>query len=155
MTFQLSTTQADDSRIKIPAIGLELRVCMEPATSGNQLSVIETCNAPGFGPPFHKHAETEIFHVLEGRYLFEVDGKRFVANVGDTITVPGGIPHGFVNLDDRPSRQLVLIVPGLDAKAFFTELGDVMKMGRPDAALQSAFAAKWGVDFLGPPLRRP
>ncbi len=104
------------------------------------MTMIETCNAPGFGPPFHKHAETEIFHVLEGRYLFDVDGKRFVAHVGDTITVPGGIPHGFVNLDDRPSRQLVLIVPGLDAKAFFTELGDVMKMGRPDAALQKAFA---------------
>ncbi len=154
MTFRLSTTTAEGSRIKIPAIGLELRVCMAPSTSGNEMTMIETCNAPGFGPPFHRHAETEIFHVLEGRYLFEVEGKRFVAHVGDTITVPGGIAHGFVNLDDRPSRQLVTIVPGLDAEAFFTELGDLMKTGRRDAALQQAFAAKWGVDFLGPPLRR-
>ncbi|MEJ0003697.1 MAG: cupin domain-containing protein [Pararobbsia sp.] len=154
MTFQLSTTTAADSRIKVPAIGLELRVCMAPSISGNAMSMIETCNAPGFGPPFHRHAETEIFHVLEGRYLFEVEGNRFVAHVGDTITVPGGLAHGFVNLDDQPARQLVTIVPGLDAAAFFTELGDLMKTGRPDAALQKAFAAKWGVDFLGPPLRR-
>jgi hypothetical protein len=87
--------------------------------------------------------------------MFDVDGIRFEANVGDTVTVSGRIPHGFVNLADGRSRQLILIVPGLDATAFFTELGDVMRGGRPNAALQKAFAVKWGVDFLGPPIPRP
>jgi quercetin dioxygenase-like cupin family protein len=155
MTFQFSNIAAGDARIKVPAIGLELRVCMEPSTTDNAMTIIETSNAPGFGPPLHRHAEAEIFHVLEGCYLFDVDGKRFEANVGDTVTVPGGIPHGFLNLADQPSRQLILIVPGLDATAFFTELGDVMRGGRPNAALQKAFAVKWGVDFLGPPIPLP
>lgn len=154
MTFHLSHTTVGADPICVPAIGLELRVCMEPATSGHAMTLVETCNTPGFGPPLHRHAETEVFYVLEGRYVFEVDGKRFEANVGDTVTVPGNVPHAFINVHERPGRQLVMILPGLDAKAFFTELGEVMKSGRPDAALQKAFASRWGVEFLGPPLRR-
>lgn len=155
MEFDFFHTPADATPIRIPAIGLELKVRMPPAASGGGMAIIETTNAPGFGPPLHRHAETEVFHVLQGRYLFEVDGKRFNAETGDTVTVPGGLPHGFVNVADQPSRQLVVIVPGLDATAFFTELGNVMHSGRPDMDLQKAFSRKWGVDFLGPPLRRP
>lgn len=155
MAFHFSTTAADGARIQVPAIGLELLVCVEPAASDRAMTVIETRNAPGFGPPLHRHAETEIFHVLEGRYLFEVQGERFEARAGATITVPGGLAHGFVNLDARPSRQLVTVVPGLDARAFFIELGAAMTPAGPDAARLQAFSRKWGVDFLGPPLRCP
>lgn len=117
------------------------------------MTVIETVNAPGFGPPRHRHRETEIFRVLEGRYLYEVDGVRFLAEAGDLVSVPGGAAHGFVNVTDRPARQLVTIVPGLDAEAFFTELGVVMKNGVPDRQLLNAFGQRWGVEFLGPPLK--
>jgi hypothetical protein len=30
---------------------------------------MEQVNAPGFGPPLHRHNEAEIFRVLEGVYL--------------------------------------------------------------------------------------
>ena len=68
--------------LSVPAIGLELRVRVSPATTGGAVTVIETTNAPGFGPPLHRHREAEIFHVLAGRYLFEVDGDRFYADTG-------------------------------------------------------------------------
>jgi quercetin dioxygenase-like cupin family protein len=150
-TFLHSTRQ--EETIPIPQIGLTLRVSVPPHTTGGTLTSIETVNAPGFGPPLHRHRETEIFYVLEGRYLFEVDGKRFTAETGDVVTAPGGSAHTFVNITDAPARQFIQILPGLDAIAFFTGLGSVMRNGRPDQDLLNAFGRDWHVEFLGPPLK--
>lgn len=155
MAFSLLRSSGDEPPIRIPAIGLELHVRMPPAASGGVMTVIETINAPGFGPPLHRHAEAEVFRVLEGEYLYEVDGDRFQARAGDLVSIPGGAAHAFVNLGDRPARQLIVISPGLDAAAFFTGLGQVMQGGVPDRAVLNAFAARWGMEFLGPPLKRP
>jgi quercetin dioxygenase-like cupin family protein len=154
MTFDFSHSRHDERPIQIPAIGLELFVRLPPTLCGGTLTVIDTVNAPGFGPPLHRHAETEIFRVLSGRYLFETDGKRFHAEAGDVVSVPGGAAHAFVNVTDAPARQTIVIVPGLDAAAFFTQLGEVMKSGMPDPALLNNFGRDWGVEFLGPPLKQ-
>ncbi|NOG74122.1 cupin domain-containing protein [Roseicella sp. DB1501] len=153
MAFSFWHSRGADAPISIPAIGLELFVRLPPSASDGALTVIETVNAPGFGPPRHRHREVEVFRVLEGRYLYEVDGRRFSAEVGDVVSVPGGAEHAFVNVTDRPARQLVMILPGLDAAAFFTELGTVMQAGVPERAVLNAFGARWGMEFLGPPLR--
>lgn len=144
-----------DRFVTIPEIGLELSVRTPSDFAGSGIELIETVNAPGFGPPLHKHHEAEIFYILEGRYLFEVDGKRIEVKTGDTVVANSNVPHTFVNIDDRPARQLVMIVPGFDALAFFTQLGHAMKGGTPDRQKLQAFSAQWGVDFLGPPLRVP
>jgi hypothetical protein len=65
---------------------------------------------------------------------------------------PAGAEHGFVNITDKPARQYILIVPALDAVAFFTELASVMRDGVPDRAALNQFGAKWQVEFLGPPV---
>jgi quercetin dioxygenase-like cupin family protein len=153
MSFQFfrSTTEAVAELI-IPGLGLELVVQLPAAASGGALTVIETSNAPGFGPPLHLHAETEVFRVLEGRYRFEVNGQRFEANAGEVISVPGGAAHAFVNITDQPARQLVMIMPGIDAQAFFLGLGQVFENGKPDRERLNLFGKEWGVEFLGPPL---
>jgi quercetin dioxygenase-like cupin family protein len=153
MTFNFLHWTRNEPPISIPAIGLDLRVCVPPQSAGGSLTAIETTNGPGFGPPLHRHPETEIFYVLEGRYLFEVDGKRFHAETGQVVTAPGGVAHTFVNTTDKPARQYILIVPGLDAVAFFTDLGSAMRDGMPDPQRLNAFGTRWNVDFLGPPLK--
>lgn len=155
MTIQRSHSSANGNVIKIPAIGLDLTVRVDTATTGGQFCFIDTINAPGYGPPRHRHRETEVFRVLEGRYLFEVDGEQFHAEEGDVVTVPGGAAHAFVNVTDRPARQYILIAPGLDAVAFFTGLAGVMRDGRPDTAALNLFAETWQIEFLGPPLQVP
>ena len=153
MSFSFLASRGDEGPIAIPAIGLDLFVRLPPASSDGAMTVIETINAPGFGPPRHRHNEAEVFRVLEGRYLYEVDGRRFHADVGDLVSVPGGAEHGFVNVADQPARQLVMILPGLDAAGFFTELAGVMKDGVPDREALNAFGRRWNVEFLGPPLK--
>ena len=89
----------------------------------------------------HRHREAEIFRVIEGRYLYSVDGRRFFADVGDVVNIPGGAAHGFVNVSDAPARQYILIAPALDAEAFFTGLAGVMLDGLPDrTALNNRFS---------------
>jgi len=152
MSISFLHSRGTESPIRIPAIGLDLFVRMPPAASGGAFCLIETINAPGKGPPRHRHAEAEIFRVLEGRYLYEADGRRFYAEAGDVVSIPGGVEHGFVNVMNAPARQYILIDPALDAEAFFTELAGTMRDGMPDTAALNAFGVKWGVEFLGPPL---
>jgi quercetin dioxygenase-like cupin family protein len=140
--------------IRIPAIGLDLKVCIEPSATQGRATLIETSDAPGFGPPMHRHEnETEVFHVLQGRYLFEVDGRRQILKAGETLTALVGTTHRFVNIDDETSRMLVLISPGFDAAGFFSQLRDVMENGIPDPATLARLGATWQIEFLGPPLR--
>ncbi|UVF22610.1 cupin domain-containing protein (plasmid) [Microvirga terrae] len=95
-----------------------------------------------------------MFRVLEGRYRYEVEGRRFYAEEGDVVSIPGGAEHGFVNVTDKPARQYILITPALDAAAFITELAGVMKEGVPDRLVLDAFGARWQVEFPGPPVSR-
>lgn len=150
MAFSFLHSLREEAPILIPQIGLELRVRVPPQMTDGLLTSIETVNAPGFGPPAHRHREAEVFYVLEGRYLFEVDGARFTASAGDVVSVPGNAAHAFVNVTDKPARQFIQIIPGLDAEAFFLSLGAVMRDGR-DAL--NAFGQKWQVELLGPPLK--
>jgi quercetin dioxygenase-like cupin family protein len=153
MPFQFFHSRIEDSPLlKIPVLGLELAVRLPPETTGNDLTIIETSNAPGFGPPLHRHGETEVFRVLEGRYLFEVNGRRFEAGAGELLSVPGGDAHAFVNITDKPARQLVMMLPGMDAQGFFRELGQVLANGRPNRDALNVFGKPWGVEFLGPPI---
>lgn len=152
MTFRFHKSVTGMQPIKIPAIGLELVVPLTPEVSGGDLTVIETINMPGFGPPLHRHVETEVFRVLEGRYLYQVNGDRFEAQTGDVVSIPGGASHAFKNVSKAPARQLVMILPGLDAIGFFTGLGKLTEGGLPGADELNAFSREWGIEFLGPPL---
>ena len=154
MSISFLHSRGTEPPIRIPAIGLDLFVRVPPVTSGRQFCFIETINAPGFGPPRHRHPQAEVFRVIEGRYLYEVDGQRFYAEAGDVVSIPGGACHGFVNATDAPARQYILIIPALDAAAFFSELASVMNDGIPNHAALNAFGTRWNVEFLGPPLDR-
>jgi hypothetical protein len=136
-----------------------------PAGDSIGLTIIETTNAPGLGPPLHRRAEVEIFEVVSGRYLFEIDGHRLVAKRGDLVRVPSGAARAFVNLTGTGARQKVIFQPGIDAAAYFYELAQALDAtavpggGQPDpsaaAALRerlTAFGQRWGIVFVGAPI---
>ncbi|WP_077000091.1 cupin domain-containing protein [Variovorax sp. KK3] len=153
--------QRDEPIIRIPALGLTVRVRFAPDPQGGGSAIVETTNAPGFGPPLHRRREAEIFEIVTGRYLFEIDGRRFIARRGDLVRVPGGAARAFVNVTGTGARQKVIIEPGIDAANFFAELALALDRGAApvgdDLPLDAgarlrAFGERWGVVFLGPPL---
>jgi quercetin dioxygenase-like cupin family protein len=139
--------------IRIPSLGLGVRVRIASANGAGPPTVLETTNAAGFGPPLHRRAQSEIFEIVTGRFLFEVDGQRFIARRGDLVSVPGGAARAFVNVTGTGARQKVIIQPGIDAAAFFGELAQVLASdARGRSARLRAFGERWRVDYLGAPL---
>jgi quercetin dioxygenase-like cupin family protein len=145
----------EEPLIRIPMIGLTVRVRLQATNDGSPLSVIETTNAAGLGPPLHRRAEGEVFEILTGRYLFEVDGARFIARRGDLVSVPGGAARAFVNVTGTGGRQQVFVQSGVDVASFFKEMREALEPDIDPVAPLRRFGRRWGVEFLGPPLRAP
>lgn len=142
--------------IRIPKLGMTVRVRLRSGNDISSLSVIETTNAAGFGPPLHRRAESEVFEILTGRYLFEVDGQRFIARRGDLVCVPAGATRAFVNITGTGARQQVFVQPATDVTSFFVQLRDALEDDSgvaPDFMTRlRCFGERWGVEFIGPPL---
>ena len=130
------STPASAKAIKIPELGLELTIRIPPEVLSEAMTLMETVNAAGFGPPLHRHREAEVFRVMEGAYLFEVNGNRFRAQAGDVVCVPGGVAHAFLNVSDQRSRQLVMMLPAMDAQRFFLELAAALASPHHDQIFQ-------------------
>ena len=151
----LSTARAARAEpiIRIPLLGLGVRVRIAASPGANLPSVVETTHAAGLGPPLHRRAQGEIFEIVTGRFLFEVDGRRFIARRGDLVSVPGGAARAFVNVTGTGARQKVITQPGIDAAAFFGELADALAgESRARPARVRAFGERWGIVYLGAPL---
>jgi quercetin dioxygenase-like cupin family protein len=57
---------------------------------------------PGATLARHRHAAPEIYHVLEGAGIVEVDGTSYPASAGAAIFIPGGAAHAFRNTGAIP-----------------------------------------------------
>ena len=89
---------------------------------------------------------------MAARIRVRLDGKRMVVSAGETVVAHVGSTHRFTNIADQTSRMLVLITPGFDATAFFTELRGVMTNGEPEPDKLRDLGKKWDIEFLGPPV---
>lgn len=64
---------------------------------------------PGQMHALHAHAGMDkVYHVVEGRGVFLLDGRELPMQAGDLLVAPEGVPHGVRN--DGPSRLLVLAI---------------------------------------------
>ncbi|MEJ8855366.1 cupin domain-containing protein [Variovorax robiniae] len=138
--------------IRIPALGLTVRVRFGCERDGQEVSVIETTHAAGFGPPLHRRAESEIFEIVAGRFLFEVDGRRFVARRGDLVRVPAGAARAYVNVTGTGARQQITIQPGFDAASFYAELAELLTAEAQSLESLRRFGKRWDIVVLGAPL---
>ena len=76
------------------------------------LSVIEERMPPGSTEVQHVHAKaTQLFYVLEGALMLEVDAERVNLSVGDAFVVHPGQSHVARNESSAPARFLVISAP--------------------------------------------
>jgi quercetin dioxygenase-like cupin family protein len=131
----------------------DLQVKISSRDTGGAFAVMEGITPPQGGPPLHLHREQdEWWYVLEGEFLFEVDGRVIRAGAGATVFAPRGSRHTFQNVGSKPGRTLVSVTPGgLDL--FFEELSAAVPQGTaPDPARIAPLYEKHGMELLGPPL---
>ena len=127
--------------------GATILVRASGEATGGAFSLFEEV-APMVDTPRHVHElEDELFYVLEGEHVFEVDGVEHRVGPGGTVFAPRGLPHAQRRVVRGEGRTLVLPVPGgLDG--FFRELAEAEAAGElgPEAYARASerYRITWG-----------
>ncbi|WP_413710529.1 cupin domain-containing protein [Rhizobium sp. Rhizsp82] len=125
------------------------------ADTKGSFTVIEVLTAPNAGPPPHTQTDQEAFLILEGRYEIMVGSETKVCGPGDFVHVAPGTMHAFRNIDDKPSKLLLINFPGDLHEEFFVAVGEPLPPGTtqfpemlpPDIPGIVATAARFGIDI--------
>lgn len=117
-----------------------------------RLSTFELIVPSRSGPVRHvHHREDEWCYVAAGRFSFEVGDSKYDLPVGGSIWMPRDIPHVWANTSRGEGKLIVACQPGGFEK-FFDEIA-LAPVGDP--AQIKAVMARYGMEYLGPPLLGP
>lgn len=106
----------------------------------------ETNSDPGQFVPVHIHpTQDEFILVQEGELDLKLDGQWVKAKAGDLVRMPRGIPHGYFNKSDKPTRALFWVSPARKLKDLFEKLDNLTD---PEEVVK--ISAQHEVDFLPP-----
>jgi quercetin dioxygenase-like cupin family protein len=121
--------------------------------TGGALTALETIAAPGEGPPLHVHAEDELIYTLEGTFRVKLGEAIQCAEPGSFVFIPGGTPHTWQNVGDRPARFFATITPASAAfEEVFRRYSELPADERGVEAFARLAADTNAFDVLGPPL---
>ena len=91
-------------------------------TQGNFALVEHPIGPRALAAPMHTHErEDEYTYVLEGEIGVQIGEEVLVAQPGDLVFKPRGVPHAFWNAADEPARALEIISPA-GFERYFAEL---------------------------------
>lgn len=150
-TPQAFVVHAGEGRtIRGPAGG-PVTIKAETLTTNGSLTLLEVTVGPGEGPPAHVHRrEDEMWYPLDGRFRFLADDQLLEAEPGSIVFVPRGTAHCFQNLEERPSRILVMFTPS-GMERFFEEHA-LIAPGPVDPDRYAEIAERSWMQVAGPPL---
>lgn len=117
-----------------------------------QLAVFEqTGYTPMGGPPLHIHPyQDEMFIVHEGDYLFQCGDEKFELTAGDTIFLPRGLPHAFIQLTEK-GKLTVIYQPAGKMEAFFKKTNEWTAPPTQEEVMR--VFAESDMQVVGPPLQ--
>lgn len=132
--------------------GTEYMIQITSEESSGSVGMFEGIVPAGEGPPIHvHHNEDEVIHVLEGTYRFWLDGAVTTRGPGQSIFLPRGVPHSFQVIGPEQGRNLAVVTPG-GFEGFFVEVAADNLAIPADMPKIVAIAARYGLEFVGPPL---
>ena len=94
------------------------------STAGEDgICVVEHRMPYGDSPPLHVHRrEDEVFHILNGRLRFQIDGRERIADAGETVIAPKGLPHTY-RVESREGANTLTITRGADFETLLRQAG--------------------------------
>lgn len=115
-----------------------------------QLTVLEYVGFEKIGPPLHVHFDQdEIFYVVEGEYLFQLDTERMTLKAGDTIFLPRAVPHTWLQLSEK-GKLVYFLQPSGQMEEFFKKMNELQ--GPPTPELIQQIHQAHGMKVVGPPI---
>lgn len=153
--MRFNVVMARDGRTPVPLniVGEETLVKVSAEDSAGTLAFFHLVAPPMSGPPRHVHTrEDELFYVLEGELVFELEGERHTVSAGDMVYLRRGVVHAYQNFTTSDARLLIATTPGVFSD-FFVELSAATPLGAlPAPDLLDAIGKKYGITILGPPM---
>ena len=67
---------------------------------GDNIMLARVLLKKGAFVPMHSHLNEQVTYILEGALKFLIDGKELVVRTGEVLTIPAGMPHEAVALED-------------------------------------------------------
>jgi len=129
--------------------------------SEDGMSLAEHWMPAGDSPPLHVHQrEDEIFHILAGTIRFRVGEAEVLAEAGDSLVAPKGVPHTF-RVESPEGARVLVMTPGEDFEGFIRDLSrpapalalpDPVKPTPKLVAQVAAVAERHNIRLLGPPM---
>jgi quercetin dioxygenase-like cupin family protein len=119
-------------------------------TQGNFALVEHPIGPRALAAPMHTHErEDEYTYVLEGEIGVQIGEEVLVAQPGDLVFKPRGVPHAFWNAADGPARALEIISPA-GFERYFAELAPLFppaNEGPLDEEAVGAVREKYGLEM--------
>jgi quercetin dioxygenase-like cupin family protein len=136
---------------QVNILGIPMLIRIHGRDTNGTVSVVESHDVPGGGPPPHiHHREDETFQILEGEYEFTVGGKTILAKPGTTLFAPRGVAHTYRYLGQTPGRLMCVINPS-GFEGFFEEIGAMSPQEQQNIPRVLEIAKKFGLEILPPP----
>ena len=95
--------------------GAYSKMLVTPATGAKHVDYRISCYQPKACVAPHRHqVQEQIYHVLEGEGLMDIDGTRRVVRKHDVIFIPPGVEHALYNTGFVDLVFIVVTTPAED-----------------------------------------
>ena len=123
-------------------------IIMRREDTGGAYCLYEIIAQPGEGTRKHIHSrEDEALYIIEGQFQVRCGEHDYTLGAGDTISLPKGVPHLFINSGHTTGRLLGIATPaGLEE--FFEEIGDLFKRAEATRERLLAVCNTYGIEYL-------
>jgi mannose-6-phosphate isomerase-like protein (cupin superfamily) len=133
--------------------GFGVEVKADGRRTGGLVSVLETQEPPGFGPPLHVHHDcAEAFYVLDGEYVMYLEEQEVVCPAGSFVFVPQGVHHGF-RTGETPGRKLNFYFPA-SMIGYFDDLAAALRRQDVTDEQLTRIATAHAMEIVGSPSER-
>jgi len=90
----------------------QTNVLLHSEDTGGHVSLTEIVVPPhSAGPPLHTHDFDEVFYLLEGELIFQVDEALATKRAGELSFAPRNVPHTLANHSDERARYMLVCTP--------------------------------------------
>jgi quercetin dioxygenase-like cupin family protein len=119
--------------------------------TGGHATVLEVFNAGFGGPPLHIHRRHgEMYYVLEGDYLLQLEDEVTTVPAGSFAYAAPGVRHTFASAGKEPGRLLIIGVPG-GLETYVREIDRLLAKGADEDAIRR-LGEEWDTELVGPQL---
>ena len=143
----ISVPEGDGRAVNV--LGTSILIRVHGRDTNGILSVVESHDLPGGGPPLHiHHREDETFQILDGEYEFVAGDKTVTLGPGSTLFAPRGVPHTYRCCGSTSGRLLCVITPS-GFEEFFERVGALTAAQQQEISRVLEISREFGLEMLG------